>query len=369
MLFTGITPAMTRGSPMPGICEGPGQVGLVTVIIPTYNRAYIIGKTIDSVLAQTYRPIEIIVIDDGSTDDTRRVVTSYGDSVRYVHQANTGVPGARNAGFALARGDFLALVDSDDCWHPWKLELQVEFMRRHPDVGMVWTDMAAVGPDGRRIADTYLRTFYKAYEKVQIEDIMSPAGKIGDLGVAVPQKYASRPMWVGDIFSQLIRGTLVHTPTTMLRRERVRGTGGYNEALRPTGEDFDFHLRTASLGRVGFLDVPTIDYRVGSEDQLTAPSYALAMARNYLRTIDYWMDRGRDRISLPDSELRSIRAYAHEWVGAQELIGGSRAAARHHLWRSVREVPTRPATVALLALALLPPQVFTAVRSLRHLRS
>src|SRR5262245_49416395 len=128
--------------------DGRGEPGLVSVIIPSYNRAYIVGQAIESVLRQTYRPLEVVVVDDGSSDNTRAVVEQYGPPVRYFRQANAGVSAARNAGFRQARGAFVALLDSDDRWLPWKLSAQVALLRRFPEVGMVWTDMAAVDEKG-----------------------------------------------------------------------------------------------------------------------------------------------------------------------------------------------------------------------------
>ncbi|HEY0674222.1 MAG TPA: glycosyltransferase family 2 protein [Longimicrobiales bacterium] len=351
---------------MKEICPGPGVPGLVSVIIPTYNRAHMIGQTIESVLAQTYEPIEIIVIDDGSTDNTSDVVARYGGAVRYLKQSNAGVAAARNTAFGIARGEYIALIDSDDRWQPWKTELQVAFMKRWPQAGMVWTDMAAINESGAVIAETYLRTFYKAHQEVAIEDVMTNVGTVADLSVAVPETLRGRPIYRGDIFPHLIRGTLVHTPTTLLRRERVRGTRGYDESLRLTGEDFDFHLRTAVQGEVGFLDVPAIEYRVGHADQLTAPALALAMARAYLKTVQHWLSEHGDRFALRASEKAQLVTSAHQWVGEQALIAGERGAARQHLLRSLRGSPTQPKLYLLLTLATLPAALFGTVRKLRR---
>jgi hypothetical protein len=164
----------------------------------------------------------------------------------------------------------------------------------------------------------------------------------------------------------LIRGTLVHTPTTVLRREFAAGTGGYDESLKPAGEDFDFHLRTAVQGKVGFLDVAAIDYRTGHNDQITAPHYSLAFARNYLKTVQHWLQREGHRITLTAAEIRGVLAYAHHWTGSQELLAGNRVAARHHLWESVRYGLAHPNIFLLLALAILPPMILMWVRSARR---
>ena len=139
---------------------------LVSVIIPTFNRAYCVGKAIDSARAQTHRNTEILVLDDGSTDGTRDLIEqSYADDerVRYFFHENRGVTATRNRGLALCRGDFVALLDSDDTWSPWKLELQLACFRGHPEVGMVWSDMDAVNPGGEVVSRSYLRTLYGAY--------------------------------------------------------------------------------------------------------------------------------------------------------------------------------------------------------------
>ena len=127
---------------------------LVSVIVPTYNRAYCLNRAVDSMLAQTYGNCEVLIVDDGSTDDTSaRVKTWYGHNpqVRYLRQVNQGVSAARNAGLRAARGAFIALLDSDDVWLPWKIEVQVACLDALPQVGMIWTDMEAVDPHGERL--------------------------------------------------------------------------------------------------------------------------------------------------------------------------------------------------------------------------
>jgi len=94
---------------------------LVTVVIPTYNYGRYICETVESALGQTYSPVEIIVVDDGSMDDTRERLATYGDRIRYIHQQNRGLSAARNTGIQAARGEFVALLDSDDLWLPDKV--------------------------------------------------------------------------------------------------------------------------------------------------------------------------------------------------------------------------------------------------------
>src|SRR5689334_11510109 len=125
---------------------------MLSVIIPTFNRVRCLARAIDSALTQSYRDLEVIVIDDGSTDQTPELMACrYGRDARvlYLRQENAGVSSARNAGMACAQGEYIALLDSDDCWKPWKSELQIRCLQALPEAGMVWTDMEAIGSDGQ----------------------------------------------------------------------------------------------------------------------------------------------------------------------------------------------------------------------------
>lgn len=109
----------------------------ISVIIPTFNRKKYLGEAIESVLEQNYQPIEIIIIDDGSTDNTETLIKKYPE-VHYVYQENIGQAAARNRGIALAKGEYLAFLDSDDLWLPGKLHLQMNHMQNHPEVKMLF---------------------------------------------------------------------------------------------------------------------------------------------------------------------------------------------------------------------------------------
>lgn len=105
---------------------------MISVIIPTYNRAALVSRAIDSVLAQTRKADEIIVVDDGSTDETQEVLSRYHDSIHIITQVNTGVSSARNSGIRASKGRWITLLDSDDIWHPTKLQRQKSYHDRHP---------------------------------------------------------------------------------------------------------------------------------------------------------------------------------------------------------------------------------------------
>jgi glycosyltransferase involved in cell wall biosynthesis len=122
---------------------------LVSVVIPTYNHGRFVADAVESVLAQTYQRREIIVVDDGSSDDTAERLAPYRDRIRYFRQQNQGVSSARNTGIGLASGEWVALLDSDDVWHPQKLALQMRILRRHRDLSVIGggATSAALPPD------------------------------------------------------------------------------------------------------------------------------------------------------------------------------------------------------------------------------
>ena len=106
----------------------------ISAVIPVYNRAALIRRAVDSVLSQTVKPYEVIVVDDGSTDDTPRILAAYGDKLTVIRQQNRGVSAARNAGIKAAGGDWIALLDSDDEWLPKKLQYAREFIKQNPEI-------------------------------------------------------------------------------------------------------------------------------------------------------------------------------------------------------------------------------------------
>jgi len=335
-----------------------GVPGLVSIILPTYNRAYCVTKSIDSALAQTYQRIEVIIVDDGSSDNTRELIenTYAGESrVRYVYQPNGGVAVARNHGIRLSRGEFMALLDSDDIWKPWKTEVQVHVLRERPEVGMTWTDMEAVNPDGQLIAPRFLRTMYSTYqwfptaESLFTSVYMLP-GEPADL---VEGSQLGRTH-VGDIFSPMLMGNLVHTSTVLMRRTRLAQVGYFPENLRNAGEDYDFHLRTCHAGPVAFVDVPSIYYRVGWHDQITVKDFNFFFARGYLKSVRGYLHSDRDRIQLSPSMMQRLMAQAYEWVGSALFRLGKRRPARRFLVRSLGYQFWQPRAYLTLLRASLP---------------
>jgi glycosyltransferase involved in cell wall biosynthesis len=206
---------------------------LVSVIIPTHNRRMLVLEAIASVRAQRDCPaVEVIVVDDGSTDGTDAAIAEFAGSVRYVWSEQRGVAAARNLGAGMAHGNWLAFLDSDDWWMPRKLAAQLAFHDAHPDVSISQTD------------EIWIRR-----------------------GTRVnPRRYHSKPS--GDIFLPSLRRCLVSPSAVMMRRDVFLRLGGFDEGLEVC-EDYDLWLRVASRMSVGLVGEPLVVKRGGHADQLS----------------------------------------------------------------------------------------------------
>lgn len=340
---------------------------LVTVVIPTYNRAHCIANAIDSAVNQTHSNMEIVVVDDGSSDGTEALIKSRysGDPrVVYLRQENQGVSAARNAGLLAARGDYVGLLDSDDTYMPWKIELQLRCLDYFPEAGMIWTDMEAVGPDGSLINPRYLRIMYqKPYRWFPNSESLFPRSEpLEVVCPAIPLPEKGRRVYCGDISSQMVMGNLVHTSTVLLRRARLEKVGLFDESFKPTGEDYHFHLRTCQVGPVAYADVTSIRYRVGAADQLTQPQFSLQVAHAFLKTIDPVIKSGS--VNLPSSMIMAVQAEAHAWIGREMLAGGDRSGARRQFAESLRYRAFATDTMSWFALSCGPPFTYPLAKKI-----
>ena len=190
----------------------PAQTGLVSVIIPAYNGAAYIRQAVESVLNQTYSHYEILIIDDGSTDNTRSVLEPYLDKVQYIYQENRGVAVARNRGIEISKGEFVAFLDQDDFFMPHKLALQVACFELQPSLGMVHSGWRRVEAQGRKIADV------EPWKDVPILDLEG---------------------WV--------KWRCVLLSAMMFRREYLERVGGLDPQFKQT-DDTDLVLRLSLMG-------------------------------------------------------------------------------------------------------------------------
>ena len=348
----------------PSFLPGPGIPGLVSVIIPCYNRADIVRDTIDSVLAQTYRNFEVLLIDDGSTDNTREIIASYDDRrIRYFYRLNGGLSAARNSGLDAARGEFIAFVDSDDLWANWKLSAQVEIFRRHPEAGLIWTDMSTFEKPGSILQERHLRTYYSAYSSTNFEDSGQATGTLSQLVPDVPASLRASAYYVADVFHAMYSGNLVHPSTAIVRRDRVRQSGPFEPEITGGGaEDYHFYFRICAQGPGAFLDAPTTFYRVHPAQMSVCNR--LHEARANLHVLTHWIQRHPP--AIPQPILRRSLASSHAWLGTEELQAGNAQAAIHHFWQSLLLNKTELATIRMLFLTMIPQRARPVLRAVKR---
>ena len=200
----------------------------VSVIIPTYNSAQFIVETLESVFAQTYKNYEVIVVDDGSTDNTKEVLKPYMSKIRYIYKENGGPASARNVGIKNARGEYIAFLDSDDLWLPEKLEKQVRYFEEHPQIYMVFADCIRFGEE-----------------------------------VSNTPRNDTKYLISNDMFVNIWWYNIVPTSTVMVRKSCFEKVGFFDEAKElETTEDTEMWLRIARECEVGYLREVVTKYRV-----------------------------------------------------------------------------------------------------------
>lgn len=245
----------------------------ISVIVPTYNRAEFVRATVDSILAQTLAPVEVIVVDDGSTDNTEAVCESFAPPVFYLRRANQGVSAARNAGIAVAKGDWLAFCDSDDLWDPHKLELQTLAIGA---TNAEWcaTNFRLIDPSGRPVkpeTDAMSQTFHVLKERAVSADTHF-ARWLNRQYLEVDSRTVT--IYHGDLFGMLFLGNAVLPSTAMVSRQLIERAGPFDPALRRAEETEFFHRISAHARGAIVMDV-LASYRVGHASIMTGDSTSL----------------------------------------------------------------------------------------------
>jgi glycosyltransferase involved in cell wall biosynthesis len=253
---------------------------VVTVVIPSFNAAKTLSATLDSVLGQTIRDVEVVVVDDGSSDGTPEVLASYAAQVRGIRQANGGLARARNAGLAVARGEFIALLDADDVCEPQRLEVQLAVLRELPEVVLCGSDFVgfdAAGP----VAQCSLASYYSIVAQTAggLRGLL-PHGRTIVAGAPA----ASYAVHFGPAFRSIARGNFVHPPTVLFRRELLQTVGEFDAAF-VNGCDYDWLLRAARAGAFAVIGAPLLRYRL-SPGQMSGSRNQHVVLLDVLRSIE-----------------------------------------------------------------------------------
>ena len=299
----------------------------VSVIVPTYNCARFLGAALESVLAQTYADLEILVVDDGSTDATPAVMEAFAGRVRYLRQANRGVSAARNLGLAQAGGELIAYLDADDRWVPHKLERQLAFLEAHPECGLLHSDVTIIDEEDRVLRHRFNRE-------------------------------TGRPLPMGRCLLALLHRCHIQTPTVLERREWTARVAGFDPRVQGT-EDYLRWIRLAMAGiQVGYLDEPLALYRWRAGSLSSSPRRHWEELAKLFRLL-LTEDGLEVRCGATPAAVAQERLYRLEMdLAYLDRREGRGPAARRRLLRLIGARPLRPGLYRELVKACLPAGLF-----------
>ena len=268
---------------------------LVSVIIPTYNRASTLRRTVDSALAQTYQPLEVIVVDDGSTDATVEVLRSYGDRIHAISQPNGGPSAARNTGAKAANGEWLAFLDSDDVWKPEKIERQIRMVGdQAPGIDCCMANAAIINEDGSPGPTTF---------------------DVSGVGTRQSDGYWLNP---AALFASRF---ILFNQVALIRREAFVRVGGFNPELRLL-EDHDLAFRLALGGPWAFVADPLVEkYNDTMGIGVAAMADPLAHCRAWKRVLGGFLADGLKM----DPRVRALLEKALREVGVEIRLTGMKS--------------------------------------------
>ncbi len=319
--------------------SAPRGTPLVSVVIPTHDCGPYVVQAVESALAQTVRDLEIIVVDDGSTDDTAARLRAFGRRIVTLAQDRRGAAAARNAGIARARGAYVAFLDADDLWTPDKLEAQLALAEAHPGVGLVFTDCC----------------FFNAGGVVQASWIA------GREGFRPARRLPPGGTWVGRAWRDLLLQNFIATPAVLVTRECLAGAGGF-DASYVTGEDHHLWVRIAARCDLGYIHRPLARIRLRSGSLINGPEFR-PIYRNEIRLVEEWLP-ALGRLDLGTRLLcRRRLGDLHFRLAGRLLEARQLAEARGEFGRSIRRWPLRAAPYLYWTATGMPAGVLRRLRA------
>lgn len=307
--------APNRPAPPDATPTSPATPTLVSVIIPTYNRAGYLPQTLDSLRAQTLRNHEVLVIDDGSTDHTADVIRARAEPIRYFQQKNAGPAAARNHGLKEARGEFVGFLDSDDLWQPRFLETMADCLLNNPQVDVAFCRFVTIDDEGR------------------------------------PLRRRRKNASAGHITARLFASTFITTPSVLARRRVICEAGGFDPSLT-TSEDYDLWLRLSLKHRFGFVEEPLCLRRShpGTQSRNGSPAPLIRKAQLLER---FYQQHGQGA-GIPAEVAHHRLAKVYRSAGKSSYRAGDHATARDLFRRSLHYRPRDPIVWLRYLLARLP---------------
>jgi glycosyltransferase involved in cell wall biosynthesis len=343
----------------------PPAAGRVSVVIPVHNGAATLAAAIDSCLDQSHDDVEVVVVDDGSTDATPEVLAQYGARIRAVRQANGGLAAARNTGMLAASGEFVAWMDADDICRRHRLALQASVLTARPTIDLVCSDFSTFTDPATEQSASHIGSYYSAVRRLGGVAAIYPHAETfcagADAGNASADAVTLR--W-GKVYEQLISGNFVHPPTVMVRRRVFERVGLSDPSLR-YNSDYDHIVRIARHGEFAFVDAPLLRYRLSALQM----SHGAAGGKIPLETT-----RILEKVRAADPELAARlrplfrRRLAACFVDAADLlVTSNRLQALRLLWRGTRHQLILRATLRALLRIVVPRPLLAGGKRVRRM--
>lgn len=330
--------------------------GLISVVIPAHNAQHSLRSTLDSVLAQTWPDLEIIVVDDGSTDHTAELLARYGDRVRTIRQPNGGLASARRTGVAAARGEWIALLDADDLCRPERLAVQARVLQRWPDVVLCCSDFDAFDGHGR-VEQAFVGRYYATVQRAPngMRTLLNRVDSL-DLQGCLPDGADATDQQVtvcrGQAYRAIAHGNFVHPPTILFRRSLLSQVGSFDPDAGSMC-DWDWISRAAGAGEIAFVERALLDYRI-SPTQMSSPRHRLRASTDTLRVAERICRRDEALYLAELPRFRSDLGFFCADAADAAIEQDKRLAARL-LWRSVFRFSRVDALTLRVLLKLLVP--------------
>lgn len=287
---------------------------LISVIVPSYNCARYIAAALESALQQDYPNKEILVVDDGSTDNSLEVLRGFGDRIQVITQANAGAAAARNTGLRAAKGEYLAFLDADDLWLPGKLTAQANYLDAHPEIGLVYS------------------AWQEWHARADGEFDPPPAVPASDASTEIVAQES------GWMYNRLLLDCAIHTTTAMIRGKVAGEVGLFDVKLR-RGQDYDYWLRVSRVTPIHKLKAVLSLYRIHRESITRKPhvaNYGYLVIKNAL---DRWGRTGPDGGVTPKRAVDQVLARMWFGYGYTHYIAGDSALAVNAFLRCIFHRP------------------------------
>ena len=327
----------------------------VSVVIPSYNRAELLKLTVQSVLAQSVRPIEVIVVDDGSTDHTSAICETFAPPVRYIRQKNSGVAAARNTGIRAAQGELIAFCDSDDLWMPNKLELQLAAMDA---TGAGWsiTDFAIINPEGKRVVGRGFGRAFPIFPETGVTAERHFGSWLDTRKLTTGSE--SMSMYTGDAFGMMFLGNVVIPSTSIVSREVIKRAGWFDESFA-VAEDTEYFHRVAACAQLTILMEPLSEYRIGHPSLVAQKSERLIA--NAIRSGERAALLRTEPTARETAAIREGARMLRMRLAYSRLAGLDGKGAREALRHDPHGYIVSPRSIAILVASLLPGNALRAL--------